>query len=121
MTLIKMHFLQIISSLQIEVSQRLFSATSGGKSAPTASLSDTVLHALLYTKFGAVSTGSRRLLRELEKRAQAKPEEYGNLLQECFSVWFSLRTQLLAPNLAEEVRRMDPINTDLVKLVRHET
>lgn len=118
MTLIKMNFLKALSTLQSDVSTRLASAMSGGKAAPpSSSLSETALHALLYSKFRAVSQTVKTLLFELQKRAQAYPQEYGNLLQECFTNWFSLRTQLLAPNLAEEVRRMDPANTELVKLV----
>lgn len=117
MTLIRMHFLQALTSTYTEVSGRLAASSVSGKGGP-ANLSETALNALLYAKFSAISETSRTLLYELEKRANANPAEYGSLLQECFANWFNVRTQLLAPNLAEEVRRMDPQNTDLVKLAR---
>ena len=117
MTLIRMHFLQTLNTAHTEVSQRLAAATSAGNKGGAANLSETALNALLYAKFSSISETSHTLLYELEKRALANPIEYGSLLQECFTTWFNVRTQLLAPNLAEEVRRMDPQNTDLVKLV----
>ena len=117
MTLIRMHFLQTLNATYTEVSQRLTAATAAGSKGGSANLSETALNALLYAKFSSISEISRSLLYELEKRANANPSEYGSLLQECFSNWFNVRTQLLAPSLAEEVRRMDPQNTDLVKLV----
>lgn len=120
MTLIKMHFLTTINGLYTEVGARLSAATNGGKQAAAATLSETALNALLYSKFSAMSATSRTLLNELEKRALTDPDEYGSLLQECFYQWFNVRSQLLSPNLAEEVRRMDLGNTnnDLVKLAR---
>lgn len=120
MTLIKMHFLTTINDLHTEVSTKMASATKGGKQAAAATLSETALNALLYSKFSAVSATSRVLLNELEKRAITNPDEYGSLLQECFYQWFNVRSQLLSPNLAEEVRRMDLGNTkdDLVRLAR---
>lgn len=81
-------------------------------------LSDTALHALLYAKFSNAAPTLRILLYELEKRAQADPSEYGSLLSECYAAWFSARSTLLAPSLAEEVRRMDPGASELVKLAK---
>lgn len=117
MTLIRMHFLQTLNATHMEVSSRLATAAASGKGG-SADLSDTTLSALLYARFSTISDTSRTLLSELEKRANADPSEYGSLLQECFANWFHVRTQLLAPSLAEEVRRMDPQSTDLVKLAR---
>lgn len=123
MTLIKMHFLQLLNSTYSEVSSKLLvsggsGSSSGSKIPSSVNLSETALNALLYSKFSNLSTDTVTLLVELERRAQRNPREYGNLLQECFATWFTVRNQLLAPTLAEEVRRMDPQNTDLVKLVR---
>ena len=119
MTLIKMHFLSVLNAVAVEIGQRIDAATStgaGGKPGPT-DLSETALNALLYAKFSSIDQTTRDLLNELEKRAVASPEEYGNLLQECFAAWFGARTQLLSPHLNEEVRRMGPQTTELVKLV----
>lgn len=58
------------------------------------------------------------MILELEKRSRLEPAEYGALLQECYNTWFISRMSLLATPLAEEVRRMDPTNSDLIKLVR---
>jgi hypothetical protein len=132
MTLIKMHFLSSLSSLGSEIASRLSSSasvasSSSGKSSSSttssslavANLSEAALQALLYSKFDtSINKQTRSLLYELEKRALKNPEEYNSLLQECLASWFALRNTLLAPVLAEEVRRMDPANTDLVKLVR---
>lgn len=84
----------------------------------TQELSDTALQALLYQKFQSPSSSLRILLIELEKRAESDPNEYGALRSECFQVWFTARTQLLSPGLAEEVRRMEPNQTELIRLAR---
>lgn len=119
MTLIKMHFLSVLNTVAAEVGQRINAATSAGIGGKTGAgdLSETALNALLYTKFSSIEQMTRDLLLELEKRALTYPEEYGSLLQECFAAWFSARTQLLSPLLSEEVRRMAPQTTDLVRLV----
>lgn len=118
MTLIKMHFLQTLNTLNAEVSEKLASSRSGSST----SLSEPALNALLYSKFTTMSHISRVLLFELEKRGAAEPDEYGSLLNECLSTWFSVRTQLVGPRIQEEVRRMDlsnvQANTDVVKLTR---
>jgi len=81
-------------------------------------LSETALDALLYAKFFASAKEVQPLLFELEKRSRVDPDEYASLLTECYATWFGVRNQLLASSLAEEVRRMDPANSDLIKLVR---
>ncbi|GAA5947106.1 hypothetical protein JCM3775_006667, partial [Rhodotorula graminis] len=60
----------------------------------------------------------RILLYELEKRALTDPDEYRSLLSECYAVWFAARGALLGPRLNEEVRRMDPVTSELVKLAK---
>lgn len=75
------------------------------------------MNALLYTKFKTIGESLRVHIFELEKRGRLEPDEYGALLQECYATWFSSRMSLLAGPLAEEVRRMDPGSTDLIKLV----
>lgn len=107
MTLIKMYFVSVIRKLTAEVADKM-----AGKE-----LSETASNALLYAKFSNQAASLRILLSELEKRARQEPREYGSLLQECFSAWFTSRASLLAGPLAEEVRRMDPGSTDLIKLV----
>lgn len=128
MTLIKMHFLQLLSALHSDVASKLSGSGGGGGSGggtgsksglgTGTNLSETALHALLYSKFSNLSENTRNLLFELEKRAIKNPDEYGSLLRECFGAWFNARNQLLGPTLAEEIRRMDPQNSDLVKLAR---
>lgn len=124
MTLIKMHFLQLLNSVYVEVSSKLsgnFSGAAGSKSGGGVSgvnLSETALNALLYAKFTTLSTSTKVFIVELEKKASKNPDEYGSLLSECISAWTGVRRQLLGPSLAEEVRRMDPSNADLVKLAR---
>ncbi|GAA5995774.1 Golgi transport complex subunit COG3 [Rhodotorula paludigena] len=108
MTLIKMYFVTTIRKIATDAQEKMT-----GKE-----LSDTALHALLYAKFSNAAPTLRILLYELEKRAQADPSEYGSLLSECYAAWFSARSTLLAPSLAEEVRRMDPGASELVKLAK---
>lgn len=83
----------------------------------TQELSETALNALLYAKFSSTAESLRILIFELEKRGRMEPTEYAALLQECYTVWFASRGSLLAAPLAEEVRRMDPGSSDLIKLV----
>lgn len=131
MTLIKMYFVSVVRKLSSEVADKSVGKvslllpclrcpvrSSRALLAPSQDLSDTALNALLYTKFSNNSEVLRILIFELEKRARSEPAEYGSLLDECYGTWFSSRTGLLSGSLAEEVRRMDPGTTDLIKLVR---
>ena len=109
MTLIKMYFVNTITALGNDVASK----TSANKE-----LSETAANALLYTKFSTAAEPLKALLFELEKRAIADPDEYASLLSECYSTWFSVRNMLLAAPLAEEIRRMDPYNSELIRFVR---
>lgn len=123
MTLIKMHFLQLLNSVYVEVAAKL-SGNFGGPASKVTSgisgvnLSETALNALLYAKFSSLSNSTKVFTVELEKRALRNPDEYGSLLTDCITAWTGVRRQLLGPTIAEEVRRMDPSNSDLVKLAR---
>ncbi|GAA6017621.1 hypothetical protein JCM11491_005304 [Sporobolomyces phaffii] len=108
MTLIKMYFVSTVRRTTLDVAEKMT-----GKE-----LSDTALDALLYQKFQAPAASLRILLVELEKRAEADPNEYAALRNECFDVWFNSRTQLVSPSLAQEVKRMDPGATELVRLAK---
>lgn len=129
MTLIKMYFVSTIRKLTAEVQEKMAGKVGLFGSHPTTEqaysllsmsvqeLSETATNALLYAKFSTTAESLRVLLFELEKRGKAEPAEYSALLQECYTVWFAARGSLLAAPLAEEVRRMDPGSTDLIKLV----
>ncbi|KAK4049565.1 Golgi transport complex subunit 3 [Microbotryomycetes sp. JL201] len=108
MTLIKMYFVSTIRRLTQEVSDKM-----AGKD-----LSETALNALLYAKFSSVAETLKILVAELEKRAKVEPGEYGALLNECYGAWFGSRSALLSASLIEEVRRMDPANSELIKLAK---
>ncbi|KAM0786692.1 hypothetical protein ACM66B_002137 [Microbotryomycetes sp. NB124-2] len=108
MTLIKMYFVSTIRRLTQEVADKM-----AGKE-----LSDTALNALLYAKFSSAAETLKILVTELEKRANIDPGEYGALLNECYGAWFGSRSALLSASLVEEVRRMDPGNSDLIKLAK---
>lgn len=124
MTLIKMHFLQLLNSVYTEVASKLSGNFSGGAGAKFGTgvsgvnLSETALNALLYAKFTTFSTSMKVFIVELEKKALNNPDEYGSLLWECINAWTGVRRQLLGPSIAEEVRRMEPTSSDLVKLAR---
>ncbi|SCZ87413.1 BZ3500_MvSof-1268-A1-R1_Chr2-2g04879 [Microbotryum saponariae] len=108
MTLIKMYFVSTIKRLTTEVLDKM----------TINDLSETASHALLYTKFSTTAETLRILTYELEKRASVDRNEYGSLLGECYTVWFASRGQLLSAELQEEVRRMDPVTSDLIKLAK---
>ncbi|KAK4047521.1 Golgi transport complex subunit 3 [Microbotryomycetes sp. JL221] len=108
MTLIKMYFVSTIRKLTTEVQDKM-----AGKE-----LSETALNALLYAKFSSAAETLKILVSELEKRAIIDPREYSALLNECYGSWFNSRSALLSSSLIEEVRRMDPANSDLIKLAR---
>ncbi|GAA5892602.1 hypothetical protein JCM8208_005860 [Rhodotorula glutinis] len=108
MTLIKMYFVSTVRKLAADVQDKVH-----GKD-----LSDAAFDALLYAKFSQPAPTLRILLYELEKRALTDPDEYSSLLSECYAVWFAARGALLGPRLNEEVRRMDPVTAELVKLAK---
>ncbi len=72
---------------------------------------------LLYTRFQTVSGPLAPLLAELERRAQAHPDELSALLAECHTAYFSARKTLLVNRLMEEIKGLDPARTELVELV----
>lgn len=72
---------------------------------------------LLYTRFHTVSGPLAPLLAELERRAQAHPDELSALLAECHVAYFSARRTLLVGRLMEEIKGLDPARTELVELV----
>lgn len=99
MTLIKIHFVSVVSSIGRDVLAKM-----SGKE-----LSDSATTALLYTKFVTSAPALRRLLYQLEKRAVLDGSEYGSLASECFHTWFGLRAALVSPGVALEVRRIDNV------------
>jgi hypothetical protein len=126
MTLIKMFFVRTITALGQEVAEK----TLGKVRLPlrfcpcvvmdsaAQELQEAAQDTLLYAKFANIGARLRPLVYELEKRSLSEPQEYASLMAECYAAWFAVRNQLLAVPLAEEVRRMDPQNSELIKLVR---
>ncbi|KIM73172.1 hypothetical protein PILCRDRAFT_15481 [Piloderma croceum F 1598] len=90
MTLIKMYF---VASLTADVSHRI--SEKG--------ISQTAQRNLLYTRLRSVSTPLSPLLGELERRANAHPEELSALLVDCHSTYFGARKRLLVSRLVEEI------------------
>ena len=72
---------------------------------------------LLYTRFKSVSSQLLPLLAELERRADAHPQELSALLVECHTAYFSARKSLLVNRLIAEIKGLDPTRTELVELV----
>jgi len=129
MTLIKMYFVGSLRALTADVSRRI-SEKVGGLSrswGPIVSyspafiqdVSQTAQMHLLYTRFRSVSAPLSPLLGELERRANAHPEELSALLAECHSAYFSARKGLLVSRLVEEIKGLDPGRTELVELVSY--
>lgn len=108
MTLIKMYFVGSLRALSADVSKRL----SEKDVSPTAQMH------LLYTRFKSVSSQLLPLLAELERRADAHPQELSALLAECHAAYFSARKSLLVNRLVVEIKGLDPARTELVELTR---
>ncbi|RPD58666.1 Sec34-domain-containing protein [Lentinus tigrinus ALCF2SS1-6] len=108
MTLIKMYFVGSLRALTADVSRRLSEKD----------VSTTAQTHLLYTRFQTVSGPLSPLLAELERRAQAHPDELSALLAECHTAYFSARKTLLVNRLMEEIKGLDPARTELVELTR---
>ncbi|KAH9858997.1 Sec34-domain-containing protein [Lenzites betulinus] len=108
MTLIKMYFVGSLRALTTDVHKRL-----SEKDVSTVAQ----MH-LLYTRFHTVSGPLAPLLAELERRAQAHPDELSALLAECHTAYFSARKSLLVGRLMEEIKGLDPARTELVELTR---
>lgn len=109
MTLVKMNFVGSLRALSADTSKRL--------SDTTATLSQTAVMHLLYTRFDTVANKVAPLVRELERRARKYPDDLGSLLAECHSAYFSVRKALLVPKVLEEIRGLDPARSELVELV----
>ena len=80
-------------------------------------VSQTAQMHLLYTRFKSVSSPLAPLLGELERRANAHPDELLALLSECHTAYFGARRGLLIGRLMEEIKGLDPERTELVELV----
>ena len=129
MTLIKMYFVGSLRALTADVSRRISEKVGSlcRSWAPTMScspafiqdVSQTAQMHLLYTRFRSVSAPLSPLLGELERRANAHPEELSALLAECHSAYFSARKGLLVSRLVEEIKGLDPGRTELVELVSY--
>lgn len=124
MTLIKMYFVTVVKRITTEAAEKMAGQVSAAlhrticaDTFDSQDLSETATNALLYTKFTNAAEPLRILIFELEKRGKLEPAEYSSLLQECYATWFAARSSLLAAPLAEEVRRMEPGSSDIVKLV----
>ncbi|KAG0700811.1 Sec34-like family-domain-containing protein [Suillus ampliporus] len=106
MTLIRMFFVGSLRALTGDVSRRLSEKD----------VSSTAQMHLLYTRFRSVTSQLAPLLSELERRAEAHPEDLSALLSECHSAYFAARKGLLVGRLMEEIRGLDPTHTELVEL-----
>ncbi|KAH7911024.1 Sec34-like family-domain-containing protein [Hygrophoropsis aurantiaca] len=106
MTLIRMFFVGSLRALTADVTKRLAERD----------VSSTAQMHLLYTRFRSVTTQLAPLLGELERRAEAHPEELSALLSECHTAYISARKGLLVGRLMEEIRGLDPSHTELVEL-----
>ncbi|KAG2366281.1 Sec34-like family-domain-containing protein [Suillus spraguei] len=106
MTLIRMFFVGSLRALTADVSRRLSEKD----------VSSTAQMHLLYTRFRSVTSQLSPLLSELERRAEAHPDDLSALLSECHSAYFAARKNLLVGRLMEEIRGLDPAHTELVEL-----
>ncbi|KXN91833.1 Conserved oligomeric Golgi complex subunit 3 [Leucoagaricus sp. SymC.cos] len=108
MTLIKMSFVGSLRALTVDISRRLSEKD----------VSQTAQHHLLYTRFQSVAPKIHPLLRELERRAAAYPDDLSSLLSECYAAYFNARRSLLAAWVQEEIKGLDVVRGELVELTR---
>lgn len=76
---------------------------------------------LLYQKFSSLATQVSPLLTEMERRTLAYPADLQSLLDECHTVYFTVRKALLAARIASEIKGLDPAHSELVELVSSKT
>lgn len=74
-------------------------------------------HHLLYTKFQSMVPSLSPLIMELENRALTHPDQLESLLNECHTAYFSVRRALLVPRVMEEIRGLQPGQSELIELV----
>lgn len=80
-------------------------------------VSSTALTHLLYSKFASVAGQVSPLLFEMERRATSYPDELLSLLAECHIAYLTARRTLLGPQITNEVKGMDPAQSELIELV----
>jgi len=124
MALTKIYFINSLRTLTTEVQSRLTERVRSEQSFSRSSsysgcqdVSSTALTHLLYSKFASVSAQVSPLLSEMERRASSYPDELFSLLAECHTAYLTARRTLLGPQIAHEVKGMDPAHGDLVELV----
>jgi len=106
LTLIKMHFSDMIKLLTNDVVSKMVPDNNNqkknvfflsiAKQTPE-SMTESTETALLYVKFRALAPSLRTLVVELEQRASSA--EYSALLDECINNYIAARTQLLGPSI----------------------
>ncbi|ELU42637.1 COG3 protein [Rhizoctonia solani AG-1 IA] len=84
----------------------------------THDISSTAAHHLLYTKFQSLVPSISPLVMELENRAISHPDQLESLLSECHTAYFSVRRALLVPRVTEEIRGLQPGQSELIELTR---
>jgi len=124
MTLIKIYFVNSLRSLTTDVQSRLTERvcykhifSRSGSYGGCQDVSSTTLTHLLYSKFASVSAQVSPLLSEMERRASSYPDELLSLLAECHTAYVTARRTLLGPQIAHEVKGMDPAHSELIELV----
>ncbi|QRW08124.1 conserved oligomeric Golgi complex subunit 3 [Ceratobasidium sp. AG-Ba] len=108
MTLIKMYLVGTLRALHADVQKRMAESD----------ISSVAAHHLLYTKFRSLVPSLSPLIMELENRALGHPDQLESLLSECHTAYFSVRRGLLVPRVMEEIRGLQPGQSELIELTR---
>lgn len=108
MTLIKMYLVGTLRAIHTDVQKRMAETD----------LSSVAAHHLLYTKFQSLVPSLSPLVMELENRALSHPDQLESLLSECHAAYFSVRRALLVPRVMEEIRGLQPGQSELIELTR---
>ncbi|CAG8654676.1 11287_t:CDS:10, partial [Acaulospora morrowiae] len=107
MNLIKMHFINTIKGLGLEISKR---------TSQTFDL--TVQTDVFYGKFRAIAPKLRGSVYEIEKRCPVHPE-YNSLLNDCYNAYFSVRQQMLIPIIYSKITELGSSGQDILSFSRN--
>ncbi|KAI8447031.1 Sec34-like family-domain-containing protein [Phakopsora pachyrhizi] len=112
MTLIKLYYSSQVQSLTESINFKL------SQNSQSASILSPLVQSMLYQKFEGLSNQLFPLINQIERRFKVDKEEYGSILYEMFSTWFSVRNQLLGNFLKIEIRQMAIDHNQVPDLIR---
>ncbi|XJO73885.1 hypothetical protein BDV3_004794 [Batrachochytrium dendrobatidis] len=106
-TLVKMHFVDLIRGLQQEIQEKLVGRQTHEPLPANMQLT------LFYVKFRTLASKTKHLLEEIEERCNGHPE-YLALLRDCFTSYFVVRRALLTPFITNHMTNLSSTSSGLL-------